>query len=104
MYLLIGLFLGLLLGAVCGVLGYKFYRVRIKAKRNLRTRAELQGNRVSTVAQVLHFAIQSAPSAVVVVDKRRNVVMSNPRAHELSLVHERTVNETVWNAVQRVFV
>ena len=104
MYLLIGLFLGLLLGALFGVLGYKFYRVQIKAKRNLRTRAELQGNRVSTVAQVLHFAIQSAPSAVVVVDKRRNVVMSNPRAHELSLVHERTVNETVWKAVQRVFM
>ena len=52
MYLLIGLLLGLLLGALFGVLGYKFYRVQIKAKRNLRTRAELQGNRVSTVAQV----------------------------------------------------
>ena len=50
MDLLIGLLLGLLLGALFGVLGYKFYRVQIKAKRNLRTRAELQGNRVSTVA------------------------------------------------------
>lgn len=82
----------------------QIYRMRMRAKRNRRTRTELQGNHVSTVAQVLHFAIQSSPSAVVVVDKKGNVVMSNPRAHELSLVHERTVNGTVWNAVQRVFM
>lgn len=101
--LLFGLCLGLLLGVILGAVALQIYRLRIKAKRNSRTHAELQGNRVSTVAQVLHFAIQSSPSAVVVVDKRRNVVMSNPRAHELSLVHERSVNSTVWKAVERVF-
>lgn len=102
--LLLGLLIGLLIGVLLGVLALQFYRVRVKRQRNNRTASELQGNRVSTVAQVLHFAIQSAPSAVVVVDKRRNVVMSNPRAHELSLVHERAVNETVWKTVQRVFM
>lgn len=101
--LLIGLLLGLLIGVVLGAVALQIYRLRLKAMRNRRTHSELQGDRVSTVAQVLHFAIQSSPSAVVVVDKRRNVVMSNPRAHELSLVHERSVNRKVWDAVEAVF-
>lgn len=101
--LLLGLVLGLATGGILGAIALQVYRLKVKAKRNQRTRAELQGNRVSTVAQVLHFAIQSSPSAVAVVDKRRVVVMSNPRAHELSIVHERQVNDHVWAAVERVF-
>lgn len=101
--LLLGLIFGLVVGMVLGAVALQIYRLRVKKLRNSRTRSELKGNRVSTVAQVLHFAIQSAPSAVVVVDKRRNVVLSNTRAHELSLVHERSVNRQVWEAVERVF-
>ncbi|MBC2682323.1 sensor histidine kinase [Corynebacterium anserum] len=101
--LLLGLVIGLVLGMVLGAVAVQIYRLRVKKLRNARTRAELKGNRVSTVAQMLHFAIQSAPSAVVVVDKRRNVVLSNTRAHELSLVHERSVNREVWEAVEKVF-
>lgn len=96
------LLLGLGMGSALGALIMRFYQRQVRARRNDRTRMELQGDRVSTVAQVLHFAIQSSPTAVVVVDKRRNVVMSNPRAHELSLVHERNVHDTVWEMVQRV--
>lgn len=73
----------------------------LRRRRNDRTRDELQGNRVSTVAQVLHFAIQSSPAAVVVVDKREEVVLSNPRAHELGLVHERSLNPAAWGVVGR---
>lgn len=82
--------------------GYRIYRRRVKDLRNRKTQYELEGNRVSTVSQVLYFAVQSSPDAVVVVDKRRSVVLSNPRAHELGLVHERAVHPTVWSVVERV--
>lgn len=96
----------LVVGIVCGVLltilGLRIYRRRVKDLRNRKTQYELEGNRVSTVSQVLYFAVQSSPDAVVVVDKRRSVVLSNPRAHELGLVYERTLNENVWAVVERV--
>lgn len=98
----LGVLIGLLIGAAFGVLGTIAYRMRVRKQRNLRTQRQLEGNRVSTVAQMLHFAIQSAPDAVVVVDRKRNVVLSNPRAHELGLVHERALNSEVRAVVARV--
>ncbi|HIW95359.1 MAG TPA: two-component sensor histidine kinase [Candidatus Corynebacterium gallistercoris] len=92
----------LLVGVAVGIIAGWVYRRRIQQLRNRRTRRQLASNRVSTVAQVLHFAIQSAPDAVAVVDKRRNVVLSNPRAHELGLVHERDLNTEVWSVVEQV--
>ncbi|WCZ37407.1 Signal-transduction histidine kinase senX3 [Corynebacterium heidelbergense] len=98
MWMLIGLAVGILLGmAVMWA-----YRRRMRAKRNQRARQELEGNRVSTVTQVLHFAIQSAPEAIAVVDHRQRVVLSNPRAHELGLVHERILNPNAWTVAERV--
>lgn len=94
---------GILLGVVGTYVGFGIYRRKIEEARNSRTRTELQGDKVSTVAQVLHFAIQSSPDAVVVVDRRKQVVMSNPRAHELGVVHERVINDVVWSVVSRVF-
>ena len=95
--------MGLIVGVALGAFGMWAYRKRVKAQRNTRTQKELEGNRVSTVAQVLHFTIQSAPDAVAVVDRKRNVVLSNPRAHELGLVHERNLNSEAWKMVERVF-
>ncbi|WP_426707709.1 sensor histidine kinase [Corynebacterium auriscanis] len=93
---------GLVCGIAIGLFAMWAYRKNIKARRNVRTRHELQGDRVSTVSQVLHYAIQSAPTAVAVVDKRRKVVLSNPSAHELGLVHERALNSAVWSVVEKV--
>ncbi|WP_296108312.1 ATP-binding protein [uncultured Corynebacterium sp.] len=99
----LGLLFGLIVGVCLGALGMWGYRKRVKAQRNTHTQRELEGNRVSTVAQVLHFTIQSSPDAVAVVDRKRNVVLSNPRAHELGLVHERNLNAEAWKMVERVF-
>lgn len=94
---------GLVVGVVLGAAASAGVRRWLRRRRNDRTRDELQGNRVSTVAQVLHFAIQSSPAAVVVVDKREEVVLSNPRAHGLGLVHERSLNPAAWGVVRKVF-
>ncbi|WP_445228166.1 sensor histidine kinase [Corynebacterium sp. H78] len=59
--------------------------------------------RVTTIAQVLHLAIQGSPTGVVVVDVSKDVVLSNPRAHKLGLVHERRLHDLGWEAAVRVF-
>ncbi len=97
-----GILAGLAVGIAIGLFVMWAYRKNIKARRNVHTRRELQSDRVSTVSQVLHHAIQSAPTAVAVVDKRRKVVLSNPSAHELGLVHERALNSAVWGVVEKV--
>lgn len=97
-----GMIGGLVVGIAIGLFAMWVYRRNLKARRNLNTRRELQSDRVSTVSQVLHHAIQSAPTAVAVVDKRRRVVLSNSRAHELGLVHERSLNSAAWSVVEKV--
>ena len=57
---------------------------------------------VNTMAQVMHLAIQSSPTGVVVVDVSRDLVMSNPQAHKLGLVYERRLHDRGWEAVARV--
>ena len=59
--------------------------------------------RVTTIAQVLHLAIQGAPTGVVVVDISRDVLLSNPQAHQLGLMHERVLHDLGWEAALRVF-
>ncbi len=98
----VGVLLGLIVGVIAGAFLMWAYRKRIKSLRNEKTRRELEGNKVSTVSQLLHFAIQSAPDAIAVVDHRQRVLMSNPRAHELGLVHERSVHDEVWPIVEKV--
>lgn len=67
--------------------------------------AKRSGNeeRVTTIAQVLHLAIQGAPTGVVVVDISRDVLLSNPQAHQLGLMHERMLHDLGWEAALRVF-
>ncbi|WP_425386765.1 sensor histidine kinase [Corynebacterium ulceribovis] len=92
-------FLGFAASSVVFVLVVMFYR-RHQQKMLLDRAAE---NRVSTIAQVLHLAIQGAPTGVAVVNSARNVLLSNPSAHELGLVHERNLNAKAWDVASRVF-
>ena len=78
-------------GAVAGV---------VKSVSKKRSDAE---ERVTTIAQVLHLAIQGAPTGVVVVDISRDVLLSNPQAHQLGLMHERVLHDLGWEAALRVF-
>ncbi|MEI6254842.1 MAG: ATP-binding protein, partial [Mycobacteriaceae bacterium] len=54
-----------------------------------------------TVSEVLQRVVASAPVGVVVVDRLRDVVVSNERATELGLVREGLLDERVWAAAQR---
>lgn len=60
-------------------------------------------NRVRTVSQILHLVIQSSPTGVTVVGRNGDVILSNARAHEMSIVHDRTLNPQVWEVGQQVF-
>ncbi len=60
-------------------------------------------NQVTTVSQVLHLAVQGSPTALTVLDRSQEIVMSNPAAHEMSLVHDLAVNPEVWETAQEVF-
>ena len=68
-----------------------------------RQATDAEANQVTTVSQVLHLAVQGSPTALAVLDRNQEIVMSNPAAHEMSLVHDRAVNPEVWQTTQEVF-
>lgn len=68
-----------------------------------RQATDIGANQVTTVSQVLHLAVQGSPTALTVLDRSQEIVMSNPAAHEMSLVHDRAVNPEVWETAQEVF-
>ena len=53
-----------------------------------RQATDVGANQVTTVSQVLHLAVQGSPTALTVLDRSQEIVMSNPAAHEMSLVHD----------------
>ncbi len=53
-----------------------------------------------TVSEVLQRVVASAPVGVVVVDRLRDVVVSNERATALGLVREGLLDDRVWAAAQ----
>ncbi|AWB84984.1 two-component sensor histidine kinase [Corynebacterium liangguodongii] len=55
------------------------------------------------MSQVMHLAIQGSTTGFLVVNRAGRVVLSNPRAHEMSIVHGRTVNPTVMETAAGVF-
>lgn len=68
-----------------------------------RQATDAEANQVTTVSQVLHLAVHGSPTALAVLDRNQEIVMSNPAAHEMSLVHDRAVNPDVWQTAQEVF-
>ena len=68
-----------------------------------RQATDAEANQVTTVSQVLHLAVQGSPTALAVLDRNQEIVMSNSAAHEMSLVHDRAVNPDVWKTAQEVF-
>jgi len=60
-------------------------------------------NQLSTVAQVMHFALDTAPTGVAVVDTRQDLVLANRAAGELGVVEDRALSPQVWRLAERVF-
>lgn len=57
---------------------------------------------VNTISQVLHLVTQGSPTGIVVVGRSGKVLMSNARAHDMSLVHDGTVNPRVFEVAEQV--
>lgn len=68
-----------------------------------RAAADPAADHITTVNQVLHLGIHGSPTGIVVVDRTGDVILTNPSAHEMSLVHDRAINEEIWTAAQQVF-
>ena len=86
---------GLVLGLTLGVVVVPKLRARRAAAAHARAGM--------TVSDVLDRVVDSSESGIAVVDRFGDVVLCNPRAEELGLVHERRMDSRAWTAVQRVF-
>ncbi len=62
-----------------------------------------EDSQISTVSQVLHLVTQGSPTGIVVVGRTGKVLLSNARAHDMSLVYDGTVNPKVFDVAEAVF-
>ncbi|QGU02963.1 Signal-transduction histidine kinase senX3 [Corynebacterium kalinowskii] len=95
--------LGFIAGVAVAALAFPAADFLKKRYRRAKVASTLSTNQVTTVSQVLHLAVQGAPTGIVVVDRTGDVILSNGKAHDMGIVHERTVNEQVWSVTQEVF-
>lgn len=79
---------------------FRFIQRRVLSSRQS---SSIEANQVTTVSQVLHLAIQGAPTGVTVVDQSGDVILSNPAAHEMTIVHDRSINPELWRVAEKVF-
>ena len=54
-----------------------------------------QDDTVAAVSQVLHLVTQGSPTGIAVINRTGNVMLSNARAHDMSIVHDGSVNPRV---------
>ncbi|GAB3592115.1 Signal-transduction histidine kinase senX3 [Corynebacterium faecale] len=96
-------FLAFLVGVAVMGLALPIYAWTKERFRRHKSASTLAENQVTTVGQVLHLAIQGSPTGITVMDRTGDVILSNGRAHELGIVHQRTVNGDVWRVAQEAF-
>lgn len=75
----------------------------LRDRRRSYRQAALESSRINTVTQVLHLATQGAPTGVTVLDREGDVALSNAKAHEMGIIHDRTVHPEVWEVAREVF-
>jgi two-component system sensor histidine kinase SenX3 len=92
---LAGVLVGLGLGAVLGTRALPWRRDRGQS-----TGYDTGGS----MSELLQRVVSAAPIGVVVIGTSREIVISNQRAGELGLVHERVVDDRVWSAAQRTLI
>lgn len=96
-------FFAFVLGVVLTLAAIPVVRWVRRRRDEARNSAALQDSQVTTVSQVLHLVVQAAPTGVAVVDRSGEVILSNARAHEMAIVHDRTLNPEVWAVGKEVF-
>lgn len=103
--LALGIVLGIVVaGAVaCAVALFRHRaRIRVREANERRIAGSAANNQLSTVAQVMHFAIDAAPMCVAVVDTRQDLVLCNRAAQDLGIVHDRALVPEVWRLAELV--
>ncbi|MDY5786036.1 MULTISPECIES: ATP-binding protein [unclassified Corynebacterium] len=95
--------LAFVLGVVLTVLAVPLLQRTGRWRERRRSRSEDDGAKVSTIGQVLHLVVQGSPSGIAVINRSGRVIMSNARAHDMALVHDRTLNPQVWKVAEEVF-
>ena len=96
---LIAFFLGIGVAALAAPLVQRALRWR---ERN-RDYSDETSEETSSISQMYHLAIQGSPTGVAVVERSGRVALSNARAHDMSIVHDGTVNPEVWSVAEQVF-
>lgn len=95
--------IAVLVGVIIGVVFVPVVR-RLRAQLlRMRHAGDASSNQITTVSQVLHLAIQGSPTGITVVDQSGDVVLSNPSAHGMSLVHDRALNPDIWRVAGEVY-
>lgn len=61
-----------------------------------------QDDTVAAVSQVLHLVTQGSPTGIAVINRTGNVMLSNARAHDMSIVHDGSVNPRVLEVAKAV--
>ena len=93
-----------LLGAALAVLACWMYS-SVRSWRDRNSSAESSNDdEIQTVSQLLNLAVQGSPTGIAIFNRSGRVIMSNPRAHDMSIVHDRTINPEVWDAALVAFV
>ncbi|WP_181762949.1 sensor histidine kinase [Rhodococcus spelaei] len=90
-----------MLALVAAVGGYLVGGVLIPQLKTRYTRRESEQAGL-TMSQVLDLIVLASRSGIAVVDRFHDVVLFNPRAEELGLVHNRTVEPRAWAAANQV--
>ncbi|TJZ79504.1 sensor histidine kinase [Rhodococcus oryzae] len=90
-----------LLAVVAAFGGYLVGGVLVPFLKNRFSRREAEQAGL-TMSQVLDLIVLASHSGIAVVDRFHDVVLFNPRAEELGLVRNRTVEERAWQAANQV--
>ena len=96
---LIAFFLGIAVAALAAPILRRALRWR---ERNREYTAESEPQ-ASSISQMYHLAIQGSPTGIAVMERSGRVTLSNARAHDMSVVHDGTVNPEVWAVAEEVF-
>ncbi|UIZ92371.1 sensor histidine kinase [Corynebacterium sp. CNCTC7651] len=95
--------LAFVLGVALTALAYPLFGRFNRWRDRNREHVDVEDSRVSTVSQLLHLAVQGSPTGIAVFNRSGRVLLSNPRAHDMSIVHDRTINPEVWDTALVAF-
>lgn len=86
--------------ATAAALGARWYT---RWRGHARAEAGAGEHEEGTVSQLLNLTVQGSPTGIAIFNRSGRVLMSNARAHDMSIVHDRAINPEVWDAALVAF-